>query len=158
MATRKMDTNRMFELAAALGEAKGRQNVTDALAFMHEDMVLSSPAWGVVARGKAENAELLAHFFHDFPDYNITLEGHVGDSKHLLCWGTVRMTMQAGAYGVSPNGCRVEIPAYIRFTFKDGLIATEYFMVDLADICRQSGVSTDAVQRAVFSASAVQAA
>jgi len=145
-----MRTQRMFELARRLGEAKGRQNVADALCFMNDDIVLSSPAWGLVARGKAENAQVLGHFFHDFPDYRIDLEGHLGDGAYLLCWGTVRMTMRPGAYGVSPNGRRVKIPAFIRFTFEDDLIASEYFMVDLAEICRQSGVSTDAVQRAVF--------
>jgi predicted ester cyclase len=151
-----MRTERMFKLASALGEAKGRQNVADALRFMHDDIVLSSPAWGLVARGKAENAEVLAHFFHDFPDYGIALEGHVADAEHLLCWGTVRMTMRHGTYGVTPNGRRVEIPAFLRFTFREDLIASEYFMVDLAEICRQSGVSTDAVQRAAFGQSAAR--
>jgi predicted ester cyclase len=158
MRTETMRTERMFELAAGLGEAKGRQDVAGALRFMHDDIVLSSPAWGLVARGKAENAAVLGHFFHDFPDYGIDLEGHLGDGRHLLCWGTVRMTMRPGAYGLSPNGRRVEIPAFIRFTFRDDLIASEYFMVDLAEICRQSGVSTDAVQRAVFGAATAVAA
>ena len=54
--------------------------------------------------------------------------------------------MAQGAYRLSPNGRRIETPAFLRFSFKDRLIASEYFMVDLAAICVQSGVSTDAVQ------------
>ena len=149
-----METKRMFELAAALGEAKNRQNVEDALKFMHEDIVLYSPAWGVVACGKAENAEVLHHFFHDFPDYNVSFDSYVGDGENFVGWGTVRMTMANHAYGVAPNGQRVEIPVFIRMTFKDDLIASEYFMCDLAEICAQSGVSIDAVRQEVFGSNA----
>lgn len=141
-----MTADEMFQLAAGLGEAKGRQHVADALAFLHEDMVLTSPAWGTCAKGKRQNGEVLTRFFTDFPDYSVSLDSHMADETHLVCWGIVRMTMAEGAYGLSPNGKRVEVPAFLRFTFKDGLIASEYFMVDLAAICLQSGVSTDAVQ------------
>ena len=141
-----MTAHEMFGLAAGLAEAKGRQHVADALRFMHPDMVLTSPAWGTRAKGKAQNYEALRRFFNNFPDYSISLDGHVADETDLICWGTVRMTMAQGAYGLSPNGKRVEVPAFLRFTFKDRLIASEYFMVDLAAICAQSGVSTDAVQ------------
>lgn len=135
-----------LRLAAGLGAAKGRQDVNDALGFMHDEMVLTSPAWGTVARGKARNAETLRRFFRDFPDYSVSLDGHVADDRHLVCWGVIRMTMAPGAYGLQPNGQRIETPAFLRFTFKDGLIASEYFMVDLSAVCAQSGVSTDAVR------------
>jgi predicted ester cyclase len=141
-----MTADEMFRLAAGLGEAKGRQHVADALRFMHDDMVLTSPAWGTRAKGKAQNSEVLKRFFKDFPDYSISLDGYIADGAHLVCWGTVRMTMAQGAFGLSPNGKRIEIPAFLRFTFTERLIASEYFMVDLAAICAQSGVSTDAVQ------------
>lgn len=135
----------MFAVAFGLGEAKSRQCVSDALQFLHNDVVLTSPAWGTVARGIEQNAAVLHRFFADFPDYSVELAGHVADANHLLCWGTVRMTMAPGAYGLRPNGIKIQVPAFLRFTFKDGLIASEYFMVDLAAICSQSGVSTDAV-------------
>jgi len=141
-----MTASEMLQLAVGLGEAKSRQNVADALKFMHPDMLLTSPAWGTRAQGKDENSKVLKRFFDDFPDYSIALDGHVCDETDLVCWGTVRMTMAQGAYDLSPNGRRVEIPAFLHFTFKDGLIASEYFMVDLAAICAQSGVSTDEVQ------------
>lgn len=151
----------MYALAAGLGEAKNRQNVEDALRFMHDDIVLFSPAWGVVARGKAENCEVLTHFFHNYPDYHVTFEGYVGDGDTFVGWGTVHMTMAAhasDANGLTPNGKRVEIPVSIRMTFREGLIATEHFLCDLAQIAVQSGVSVDAVSRNVFGAPAVNAA
>ena len=142
-----MTTDEMFRLATGLGEAKSRAHVADALSFMHEDVVLISPAWGTNAKGKAQNSEVLTRFFKDFPDYSIALDRFIADESDLVCWGVARMTMAEGAYGLSPNGRRIEIPAFLRFTFKEGLIASEFFMVDLAAICGQSGVSTDAVQR-----------
>lgn len=147
----------MFALAAGLGEAKNRQDVEAALRFMHDDIVLHSPAWGTVARGKAENRAVLTHFFRDYPDYHVSFDGYVGDEKTFVGWGTVRMTMAADASdarGLTPNGRRVEIPVYIRMTFRDGLIAEEHFHCDLAQIAAQSGVSVDAVRRNVFGAAA----
>lgn len=148
-----MQLQGMYGLAAGLGEAKNRQNVDDALRFMHEDIVLYSPAWGTVARGKAENREVLTQFFNDYPDYNVSFDGYLGDTETFVGWGRVRMTMSASASdarGLTPNGRRIEIPVYIRMTFRDGLIAEEHFHCDLAQIAAQSGVSIDAVRRNVF--------
>jgi len=147
---------RMFELAAGLGVAKNRQDVAAALTFMHDDIVLSSPAWGLVARGKDENAAVLTQFFANYPDYEVSFEGYAANEEHFVGWGTVRMTMAADAtdtQGMSPNGRRISIPVTIRMTFKDDLIATEHFMCDLAQIAGQSGISIDGMWRNVFGTS-----
>lgn len=143
----------MYALAAGLGEAKNRQNVEDAVKFLHEDMVLYSPAWGAVACGIEENRQMLSHFFDSYPDYNITFDGYVTDAQTLLGWGVVRMTMAAhasDAFGMTPNGKRITLPVTIRMTFKDGLIATEHFSCDFAQIAAQSGISIDSMWRNVF--------
>jgi hypothetical protein len=62
------------------------------------------------------------------------------------------MTMTGDRFGVLPNGRRAELPVFIQFAFKDGLIAGERFFFDLSALCAQSGVSTDAVRRKVFGA------
>lgn len=135
----------MFGLAQALAEAKSRQDVPAAMKLLHEEMVLEAPAFGPVSRGLEENARALTGFFTVFPDYDVELEGHASDGETLVCWGTVRMTMTGQAFGVTPNGQRAELPVFITFTFKDGLIASERFFFDLAALCSQSGVSTDRV-------------
>jgi hypothetical protein len=147
----------MLELATGLGEAKNRQCVEDALAFLHPDMTLYSTAWGTVARGKAANEAVLRHFFASYPDYNVSFEGHVADDENFVGWGTVRMTMAADARdagGFTPNGRPIELPAHIRMTFRDDLIFTEHFACDLAQIAAQSGLSIDAVYANVFGARA----
>ncbi len=156
-----MTPERMYELAAGLGAAKNRQDVAAALTFMHDDIELTSPAWGAVARGKEHNAALLTHFFASYPDYEVSFEGHVADGEYLVGWGTVRMTMAADASdanGMPPNGRLIEIPVTIRMTFKDNLIATEHFMCDLAQIAAQSGISIDGMWKNVFGSSPQSAA
>lgn len=150
-----MTPEQMYRLAADLGEAKNRQNVEDALTFMHDDIILESPAWGLVARGKQENRDVLTSFFIDYPDYNVTFDHYLADEQHFVGWGTVRMTMAAGAHdaaGQVPNGNRVMLPVTIRMTFKNGLIASEVFSCDLMQVALQSGIRPDAVANAVFPA------
>ena len=120
--------------------------------LFHEDMLLETPAFGTKARGLAENENVLTRFFTSFPDYNVVLQGRAGNDDTLICWGTVQMTMTGDRFGVLPNGRRAELPVFIQFAFKDGLIAGERFFFDLSALCAQSGVSTDAVRRKVFGA------
>lgn len=145
-----MDGDRMFELAQALAVAKSRQDRRAAMRLFHPDMLLESPAFGTVARGLAENENALVRFFASFPDYNVVLHGHASNVDTLICWGTARMTMTGDRFGVVPNGMCAELPVFIQFAFKDDLIAGERFFFDLASLCAQSGVSTDAVQRKIF--------
>ncbi|TQV78917.1 nuclear transport factor 2 family protein [Exilibacterium tricleocarpae] len=156
-----MTPERMYQLAAGLGAAKNRQDVAAALTFMHDDIELTSPAWGAIARGKAENAALLTHFFANYPDYEVSFEGYVADGKHFVGWGGVRMTMAAkasDASGMLPNGRLIAIPVTIRMTFKEDLIATEHFMCDLAQIATQSGISIDGMWKNIFGMSPPSAA
>ncbi|HEV2672997.1 MAG TPA: ester cyclase [Aliidongia sp.] len=147
-----MNGDRMVELAQALAAAKSRQDVPAALALFHRDMLLDSPAFGTRAQGLAENAAALTRFFTSFPDYDVTLDGHAHNADTLVCWGTARMTMTGDRFGVTPNGRRASLPVSIRFAFEDDLIAGERFCFDLATLCAQSGVSTDAVRRKLFGA------
>ena len=145
-----MDSDRMFELAQALAAAKSRQDVPAAMKLLHPEMLLESPAFGTAVRGTAANEKALHWFFASFPDYDVVLEGHAASRDALVCWGTVRMTMTGDRFGVVPNGRRAELPVYIRFGFRDDLIAAEHFFFDLSELCAQSGVSTDAVRAVLF--------
>ncbi|MEU5117079.1 ester cyclase [Streptomyces longwoodensis] len=144
------NASRALQLAHALAAAKNRQDVPAAMRHFHPDMTLEAPAFGTVARGLDANEKTLTHFFRSFPDYEVTLEGHAIGDEALVCWGTARMTMTGERFGVRPNGRRAELPVFIRFGFREGLIASERFCFDLAELCAQSGVSTDAVRTALF--------
>ncbi|MER6120371.1 ester cyclase [Streptomyces sp. NPDC001743] len=145
-----MHTRLRFELAHALAAAKSRQDVPAALRLFHPDMVLESPALGTTYRGLAENAKALRRFFAWFPDYDVALDGHADNPDTLVCWGTARLTMTGNRFGVVPNGRRAEVPVFIQFTFEEDLIAGERFFFDLATLCAQSGVSTDALRQKLF--------
>jgi predicted ester cyclase len=137
-------------LVRALAVAKGHQDVPAAMRLLHENMLLESPAFGTRAHGRPANERALTRFFESFPDYEVTLDGHAGNDDALVCWGTARMTMTGGRFGVVPNGRRAELPVFLQFAFQDDLIAGERFFFDLSVLCAQSGVSTDAVRRHLF--------
>jgi predicted ester cyclase len=145
-----MDGARMFELAQALAAAKSRHDVPAAMKLFQPDMVLETPAFGTTARGLAENKTTLDRFFASFPDYDVELDGHADNDDTLICWGTAKLTMTGDRFGVVPNGRRAELPVFIEFAFKDDLIVGERFFFDLAELCAQSGVSTDTVRRRLF--------
>ncbi len=153
-----METERMFELVTALGRAKSAQNVTEAMKYQHPDMVLSTPAFGSTVTGHEANAVSLSRFFKWFPDYNVEIEGYAGDGKALTIWGRVQMTWTGDHLGVEPNGETADLPVFMQFRFNDELIASELFFIDLADLCAQSGVSTDVVRARLFDRQSATAA
>ena len=140
----------MLDLVSKLAEAKSRQNVEDALQVCHPEMLLETPAIGHTARGTEENRAALTRFFKTFPDYHVSLERHIIDGDVLVCWGLARMTMTGNRFGVTPTGRTASVPVMIEFGFRDGLIARERFVYDLSVLCSQSGVSTDAMRKALF--------
>lgn len=140
----------MFQLANGLAEAKSRQDVQAALRFLHQDMVLETPAFGSRVRGLTANEHILTRFFSTFPDYHVSLDDFAHNRSTLVCWGTAAMTMTGERFGVTPNGRRAELPVFIEFQFADDLIARERFFFDLAELCAQSGVSIDAVRAQLF--------
>jgi hypothetical protein len=145
-----MNSAEMSQLAQALAAAKSQQDLSAAMKLFHHDMLLETPAFGTLARGLAENETALARFFASFPDYHVVLEGHASNSDTLICWGKAQMTMTGDRFGAVPNGSCAELPVFIQFAFRDGLIAGERFFFDLSELCAQSGVSTDAVRRKLF--------
>jgi predicted ester cyclase len=146
-----METQRMIELVSELGRVKSAQNAAAAVLLQHEDMVLEVPAMGAHVTGRAGNEKVLTGFFKAFPDYGVTLEGFArAGEDELVAWGEVRMTLSTDRYGVTPNGKPAIFPAFFRFRFKDDLISREYFLWDLAEVCSQWGVSTDAMRAALF--------
>lgn len=153
-----MDGDQMFALATALADAKSRQDVPAAMGLLHPDMVLETPAFGTTSHGSAETEQALAGFFATFPDYDVELDDYAANDNTLVCWGTARMTMSGDRLGVSTNGRRVALPVFIQFTFADDRIASERFFFDLATLCAQSGVSTDAALRRLFGASGLSGA
>ena len=141
-----MEIERMFELVTALGRAKSAQDVTEAMKVQHSEMELRSPAFGFVVQGHQANTEALTRFFHWFPDYKVEIEGHASDDSTLTIWGRVQMTWTGDHLGVTPNGEMADLPAFMQFAFKDDLILSELFFIDLAELCAQSGVSIDVVR------------
>jgi hypothetical protein len=69
--------------------------------------------------------------------------------RHRLVLRAVRVVHRLRQGGPTAGA---ELPVFIQFTFRDGLIAGERFFFDLSELCAQSGVSTDAVRQRLFGA------
>lgn len=147
-----MDSRRMVALVNELGAVKSRQDAGAAVALQHETMRLVVPPMGALVIGREANRQALSGFFQAFPDYHVVLEGNALAGHDLVAWGTVTMTLATDRYGVAPTGRSASFPAFFRFGFADDLIASEYFLWDLAEACAQWGVSTDAVRVGLFGA------
>lgn len=60
---RAMNPDRMFAVAQALSEAKGRQDVQAAMKLLHPGMLLETPAFGTRVPGDAQVEETLRGSF-----------------------------------------------------------------------------------------------
>lgn len=148
-----MKPERMLELVTVLAAAKSRQDVATASKLFHPEMLLECPPFGTRACGVDENVQALRRFFGSFPDYHVVLEGYATNADTLVCWATVRMTMTGDRFGIVPNGRSATLPVFMRFTFADDLIASEYFHFDLSELCVQVGISADAVRKHLMQSS-----
>ena len=82
------------------------------------------------------------------PDGELAIEGEAFGDGVLVHWGTFNATLTGEFMGLPPTGRRIALPTVAFFTFRDGLMAGERLVFDLATLCDQAGVSLSAVQAA----------
>ncbi len=149
-----MNIEQMHHLVEELAVVKSRQDVEAALKLQHQEMLLECPPFKSKAKGHNENRIALSAFFRTFPDYSITLENYAANENEFAAWGTAKMTLANNWLGLSPNGNKMSLLVFLKFTFKENLIASERFSFDLSELCSQSGISTDEVRRQLFKSAA----
>ena len=132
-------------LVTMLAHVKSRQDVAAALEIYHPDGIMESPSMNSRAVGTASIQRHLESWFRMAPDYSVELGGAAVDGKTLASWGWISLTLHGAYEGQVPNGVRARVPVFILFGFKDKRIVWESFNFDLAALCRQSGVSAEAV-------------
>lgn len=133
------------------GAAKSQQDIDAALALCTDDFWIDTVSFGVRSRDRAETADHLALFFDAFPDYSVTVSGLITEEPHACLWGRARMTLAGGGLGIAPTGKTADVPIYCVFELRGGLLASERFFFDAADLCRQVGVGLEELQRTLDS-------
>lgn len=139
------DPGEMARLVEALAVAKSRQDVEAAMEIYHPNGVLEAPSLTSMHEGGAQIRAALEGFFKRFPDYAVDLDSSAVSDDTLITWGTIHMTLSGRPGGQSPNGKRASLPVFILFRFADNRVVWESFNFDLATLCRQSGVTPDAL-------------
>lgn len=135
----------MRQIVAGLAAAKSRQDIPAAMTFYHRDCVLEASCLRSSHRGSQEIRNALVGFFERFPDYHVDLSGQAASGDTLIAWGEIRLTLSGRPGEQVPNGTRARVPVFILFRFAEGQVIWESFNFDLATLCRQSGVTIDAL-------------
>ena len=144
-ASSTMSLDEMVRVADALAVAKSKQDLEAAMEIYHADCVLEAPSLASRHQGASQIRTALLGFFKRFPDYAVEFNGRAVSGDILVAWGAIHLTLTGRPGGQLPNGRRASLPVFILFRFSEGRIIWESFNFDLASLCRQSGVSTDAL-------------
>jgi steroid delta-isomerase-like uncharacterized protein len=145
----EMTRDEMLRLFEAHREAEAARDVDGILATFVEDCFLETVALGLRAEGKQTvRAAYEAQYFVAFPDLDPDDQGMAFGDDAMVVWGFLRGTSKGEWLGVPPGGGSFSVPFANVVPFKDGLMAGEVVYFDLATLCEQAGVSTEAVRAA----------
>jgi predicted ester cyclase len=127
-------------LARCYAAAKSQQDAGAALALCSEDFVLETPAFGTRAKSRAEAATQLAVFFQAFPDYGVELEGMAEGPGVVATWGRARLSLRGALLGLVPTGKTADLPMFCLLGCEGGMLRSERFFFDRAELCEQLGL------------------
>ena len=128
-------------------DRKSEQNMRAALEACTQDFELCSPPFGRTMRGADENIKGMSGFFAIFPDYKV-------EPGHILCDETC--VLMTGYVCLTPNAKTLGLPAPLKsarlafsaaFETRNNLLSRETFLVDLVDLCKQSGLPLEVALR-----------
>jgi predicted ester cyclase len=138
-------------LARCYAGAKSERDAGAALFLCSDDFVLETLPFGTRARGRVETAAQLALFFHAFPDYSVELEGFAQGDRVVAAWGRARLSFRGELLGQSPTGKTADLPIFCLLGVEGGVLRSERFFFDRAELCEQTGLEPGALA-AVLSA------
>ena len=129
-------------------EAENRRDLAGAMATYADACFYDSVALGLRFEGRDAVAAQYAALFAAMPDGALTIEGEAFGDGVLVNWGTFNATVTGEFMGLPPTGRRIALPTVAFYMFRDGLMAGERLVFDLATLCDQAGVSLSAVRAA----------
>lgn len=143
-----MDTAavRAWKAVTRYADAKSRADVTAALAECTTDFELCTVPFGITSQGIADSRAGLDLWFTAFPDYHVTVAGHLASGRTVTCWGTIRATMSGDLGPLRLTGRSYSLPFSCIFAIEEGQIRREDFHFDLAQMATQLGLDIHATQ------------
>ena len=132
-----------LENALYYAEKKSEQNMKAALEACTEDFTIYSPPFGVTLRGAEENLREMTKFFRFFPDYNVITEHTAIGENCVILTGRVQMTPNFSIIGLPNLGKKGEVDFSATFAIRGNLLFKEIFLLDIVDLCQQSGLPLD---------------
>lgn len=136
--------SRAWDAVKRYAAAKSRADVDAALAECTDDFELCTVPFGITSFGLDESRAGLGLWFTAFPDYNVTVDGHLASHRTVTCWGTIRATMRGNLGPFAGTGLGYELAFSCIFDIRDGRIQREEFHFDLAKMASQLGMDPTA--------------
>lgn len=130
-------------LVRLYGMAKSRQDVDAAMMVCHSEFSIDFVPFQNPSDGQQQTRQHLAVFFTSFPDFQAHIDNVVSSEKHAACWGNISLTHSGNFLGFPATDNSARLPFFASFDFKDGLLARERFVLDLATLCQQLDISGD---------------
>ena len=124
---------------------KSEQNMAAALDACTADFVLHSPPFGSTLCGTEENFVGMAQFFALFLDYTVHAEHTAEGPGCLIMAGKVSMTPHLAYLGLPGVGRRATVEFTATFETRGERLAREVFLLDIVELCNQSGLSLAAL-------------
>lgn len=129
-----------LENALYYAARKSEQNMAAALEACTEDFELISPPFGRTMKGRDDNLSGMAQFFALFPDYSVEPSSTLASDDHVLMVGHVTLTPNLTLLGVPGEAKSARLAFSAAFETRGNLLARETFVLDLVDLCAQSGL------------------
>lgn len=119
---------------------KSEQDMPAALEACTADFELVTPAFNSRLSGRENVLGGMALFFALFPDYFVEADETIANDHCVIMVGHVRLTPNFAAVGLKGEGRTARLAFSARFETHGGLIRKETFLIDLPDLCHQSGL------------------
>ena len=134
------EAERNWQVLQAHLDAEKRCDLEGTLEGLAEDCVFEVAPLGLVARGKAEVAQVYRSRFRDFPDLHTEVTWSVAGEGGIVLEGIMCATPTGRFWGLPARGQSIRLPLVIVIPFRDAKMLGERAYFDGHELRRQLGL------------------
>lgn len=120
-------------------QMKSKQDMQSALKVCSPEFQLISPTFNSNLKGEEQVLIGMNRFYELFPDYKVHVEDVIGQNNKVLMTGKVSLTPNSDFLKTNKEFTTAQCQFSANFTFENNMISKEIFVLDLLDLCLQSG-------------------
>lgn len=120
-------------------QMKSKQDMQSALKVCIPEFQLISPTFNSNLKGEEQVLIGMNRFYELFPDYKVNVDDVVGQKNKVLMTGKVSLTPNSDFLKTNIKFATAQCQFSANFTIENNMISKEIFVLDLLDLCLQSG-------------------